>query len=112
MLKLTCPHCGIEADETELAPGGDANLRRAGPDSDDVAFEAYMFLRDNPMGPHLERWRHAHGCGKWFIAARDTVTLEVYGTYVPSARRMPKRVRDAIARRQGAQGQTQEEGKP
>ena len=30
---------------------------------------------------HFERWRHAYGCGKWFHAARNTVTLEVYGTY-------------------------------
>jgi sarcosine oxidase subunit delta len=30
---------------------------------------------------HFERWRHAYGCGKWFHAARCTVTLEVFGTY-------------------------------
>jgi sarcosine oxidase subunit delta len=30
---------------------------------------------------HLERWRHAYGCGKWFLAARSTLTLEVFGTY-------------------------------
>ena len=112
MLKLTCPHCGIEADETELSAGGDANLRRAGPDSDDAAFEAYMFLRENPMGPHLELWRHAYGCGKWFIAARDTLTLEVYGTYRPSARGVPKRVREAIARRAPAGGGPKPEGRP
>jgi hypothetical protein len=31
MLVLTCPYCGVAADETELAPGGAAHLRRAGP---------------------------------------------------------------------------------
>lgn len=81
MLILTCPYCGVAACETELAPGGPAHLKRAGPDSDDDAFEAYLFLRENRKGPHLERWRHAHGCGKWFLAARDTVTMEVFGTY-------------------------------
>jgi sarcosine oxidase subunit delta len=30
---------------------------------------------------HFERWRHAYGCGKWFLAARCTATLEVFGTY-------------------------------
>jgi sarcosine oxidase subunit delta len=24
---------------------------------------------------------HTYGCGKWFIAARCTITLEVFGTY-------------------------------
>lgn len=81
MLILDCPCCGITADETELAPGGEAHLKRETVGSSDEAFEAYLFARANPKGVHFERWRHAHGCGKWFIAARDTVTLEVYGTY-------------------------------
>ena len=33
MLIFTCPYCGIEADETELAPGGEAHLKRFGPGS-------------------------------------------------------------------------------
>lgn len=81
MLILTCPHCGIEASETELAPGGEAHLKRHGPDSGDEDFESYLFARANPKGAHLERWRHAYGCGKWFLAARDTHTLRVWGTY-------------------------------
>ena len=40
-----------------------------------------MFSRKNPKGVHFERWRHAYGCGKWFLAARCTATLEVFGTY-------------------------------
>ena len=103
MLLLTCPHCGVAADETELAPGGEAHLRRHGPGSDDDAFESYLFLRDNPRGVHLERWRHANGCGKWFIAARCTVTLEVFGTYPAQTTRPPREVLDRIeARRPGA----------
>ena len=81
MLILTCPYCGVEADETELAPGGEAHLKRATVGDSDEAFEAYLFDRANPKGVHFERWRHAYGCGKWFLAARHTVTLEVYGTY-------------------------------
>jgi len=103
MLLLTCPHCGIDADETELAPGGEAHLRRAGPGASDEAVESYLFLRDNPRGVHLERWRHANGCGKWFVAARCTVTLEVFGTYPAQTAGPPRRVLDAIeARRPGA----------
>lgn len=81
MLILTCPYCGVDADETELVPGGEAHLARVGPGGDDEAFEAYLFQRQNPKGWHVERWRHAMGCGKWFHAARHTGTMEVAGTY-------------------------------
>ena len=101
MLILRCPYCGVHADETELAPGGQAHLRREGPESDGPAFEAYLFLRGNPRGIHLERWRHAFGCGRWFHAARDTVTMEVLGTYPAQTAEPPPEIRDRIARREG-----------
>lgn len=81
MLIFECPHCGITTDETELAPGHEAHLKRAGAEASDDDFESYMFARKNPRGVHFERWRHAYGCGKWFLAARCTATLEVFGTY-------------------------------
>jgi sarcosine oxidase subunit delta len=81
MLTLQCPYCGVQADETELHPGGEAHLKRFGPGASDADFEGYMFGRKNPKGVHFERWRHAYGCGKWFLAARCTNTLEVFGTY-------------------------------
>ena len=99
MLLLTCPYCGIEADETELEPGGEAHLRRQGPGADDAEFEAYLFERKNPMGVHFERWRHAYGCGKWFIAARSTTTLEVFGTYPAQVKKPPQRIVSAIKKR-------------
>ena len=81
MLILTCPHCGVDACETELSPGGEAHLKRHGPEAGDEDFASYLFMRENPRGAHLERWRHAYGCGKWFLAARDTHTMRVWGTY-------------------------------
>ncbi|MEL6167716.1 MAG: sarcosine oxidase subunit delta [Pseudomonadota bacterium] len=99
MLILRCPYCGVEADETELAPGGEAHVVRAGPDSDDADFEAYLFLRENPKGIHFERWRHAAGCGKWFLAARCTTTLEVFGTYPAQTTEPPQEVRDRLSGR-------------
>ncbi|MDF0602511.1 sarcosine oxidase subunit delta [Psychromarinibacter sp. C21-152] len=102
MLILRCPNCGIDADETELAPGGEAHLRRVGPEASDDAFEGYLFHRENPRGVHFERWRHAAGCGKWFHAARCTQTLEVFGTYSAQVTDPPQDIRDAItARRPG-----------
>ena len=98
---LTCPCCGVAAEETELAAGGQAHLRRAGPGSSDDDFETYLFLRPNPRGVHFERWRHAMGCGKWFLAARDTATLEVYGTYPAQTAAPPQEILDRIAGRRG-----------
>lgn len=89
MLTLTCPYCHIAAEETELTPGYEAHLTRHGPDSSDEEFEAYMFARKNPKGVHFERWRHVYGCGKWFLAARDTATLEVFGTYPAQSKAPP-----------------------
>ncbi|MCG6885244.1 MAG: sarcosine oxidase subunit delta [Silicimonas sp.] len=99
MLTLSCPYCGVVCDETELSPGGEAHLKRHGPGSSDEEFESYLFQRENPKGVHFERWRHAHGCGKWFHAARHTVTLEVYGTYPAQTTEPPKDIREAISAR-------------
>ncbi len=90
MLILECPNCGLLADETELSPGGEAHVERVGPGSSDDDFDAYLFRRKNPRGVHFERWRHANGCGKWFNAARCTVTLEVFGTYSAQTTQPPK----------------------
>jgi sarcosine oxidase subunit delta len=96
MLILECPYCGVHADETELHAGGEAHLKRFGPGSDDEAFEGYLFMRKNPKGVHLERWRHSFGCGKWFHAARCTMTLEVFGTYSAQSLEPPKELVDKI----------------
>ncbi|SIN85087.1 sarcosine oxidase subunit delta [Vannielia litorea] len=96
MLKFTCPYCGIVASETELSAGGEAHLKRYGPGASDEDFEEYLFLRKNPKGVHLERWRHAMGCGKWFLAARHTATLEVFGTYPAQSHEPPTEILEKI----------------
>ena len=96
MLTLQCPYCGVMAEETELSAGGEAHLKRFGPGSSDADFETYMFMRENPKGVHFERWRHANGCGKWFHAARCTVTLEVFGTYTAQTSVPPADLLDKI----------------
>ena len=96
MLILECPFCGVKAEETELSPGGEAHLKRFGPGSTDEDFENYMFARKNPKGVHFERWRHSYGCGKWFLAARDTATLEVFGTYPAQSKEPPAELQAKI----------------
>ena len=97
MLILTCPYCGVDADETELTPGGEAHLTRHGPGSSDDDFHDYLFARENPRGVHFERWRHTYGCGKWFHVARSTDTLEVFGTYPAQTTEPPKHICDKIS---------------
>ena len=46
----------------------------------------YVYLRDNPRGPHLEWWYHAAGCRRWFKVHRDTLTHEVLGCAAPGER--------------------------
>ncbi|SFE80794.1 sarcosine oxidase subunit delta [Roseivivax sediminis] len=99
MLILSCPYCGVAADETELHPGGEGHLVRHGPGSSDDEFESYLFLRRNPRGVHVERWRHVHGCGKWFHAARDTMTMEVIGTYPAQVSEPPSEILNALGAR-------------
>ena len=101
MLQLKCPHCGVTGEETEFHPGGEAHIKRQAPGASDADFEAYLFGRKNPRGVHFERWRHAFGCGKWFHAARSTVTLEVYGTYPADVTKPPKEILDRIKAREG-----------
>ena len=38
------------------------------------AFHDYLYLRDNPAGPHRELWFHEQGDRSWLVVTRDTVT--------------------------------------
>lgn len=96
MLILTCPLCGVTAEETEFHAGGEAHLKRFGPGASEEDFEGYLFMRENPRGVHLERWRHVYGCGKWFHAARCTTTLEVFGTYPAQTLEPPEHIREKL----------------
>jgi sarcosine oxidase subunit delta len=41
----------------------------------------YLYRRTNVRGVHAERWRHTHGCGRFFNALRDTTTDHFLATY-------------------------------
>lgn len=80
MLRIPCPHCGVR-DEPEFVFGGPTHIERPDPAVSDEAWTAYLYLRENPVGLHYERWLHAYGCGQWFNAVRDTRTHEILKTY-------------------------------
>ena len=89
MLIIDCPLCG-ERPYTEYRYGGDAGKSRPPHGSCDARlWHDYLFLFDNPKGPHREFWQHVHGCRQWLIVVRDTATNTV--TEVRLARAAPPR---------------------
>ena len=82
MLLIPCPWCGPRP-ENEFRHGGQAHVQRPADPStvSDDAWAAYLYIRDNPKGRHTERWRHVHGCGRFFNCVRDTVTDRISHTY-------------------------------
>lgn len=81
MLRLTCPWCGPR-DEPEFRNGGEAGITRPDPaTADHAAWGDYLHARTNPKGVVRERWLHRHGCGRWFMVARDTATHEALATW-------------------------------
>lgn len=82
MLLIDCPYCG-KRPELEFAYGGQAHIARPAQPAEqsDQQWADYLYLRSNPRGPHAERWRHVHGCGRFFNAVRDTTTDQFSVTY-------------------------------
>ncbi len=83
MILIHCPYCEQTLPELEFAYAGEAHIARPADPStlSDEEWEKYLFIRANPRGRHNERWRHIHGCGRFFNAVRDTVTDKSELTY-------------------------------
>ena len=82
-MRIECCHCGARGIE-EFAYLGDATVQRPPADPgiplDDAARQQwvdYVYLRDNPAGPHRELWQHISGCRAWLVVTRDTSTHEI-----------------------------------
>ena len=83
MLLIHCPYCDATRPELEFTYGGQAHIARPLDPSalTDAELENFLYIRSNPRGRHRERWRHTHGCGRFFNAVRDTVTDRFAATY-------------------------------
>jgi sarcosine oxidase, subunit delta len=83
VLLITCPYCEAARPEVEFAYAGEAHLARPADPSalSDDEWRDHLYTRSNPRGVHHERWRHLHGCGRFFNAVRDTVTDKFLSTY-------------------------------
>jgi sarcosine oxidase, subunit delta len=83
MLLIFCPYCHQSRPELEFRGAGEAHVSRPRDiaSSSDEAFADYFFMRDNRKGVVFERWRHVHGCGRFFNAARHSVSDRIIATY-------------------------------
>ncbi|MEJ2626587.1 MAG: sarcosine oxidase subunit delta [Pseudolabrys sp.] len=89
MLLIHCPYCNETLPEAEFTYAGEAHIARpANPmATSDEEWRDFLFIRSNVRGPHFERWRHFHGCGRFFNAVRDTVSDRFLTTYEAGAPR-------------------------
>ncbi|WP_099865464.1 sarcosine oxidase subunit delta [Pararhizobium haloflavum] len=100
MLLIHCPYCAEERPEIEFRHAGEAHIARpdAMADLSEEAFQGYFFIRDNRKGEVFERWRHIHGCGRFFNAVRNTITDKFLATYEAGK---PKPDLDALKAQKG-----------
>lgn len=82
-MRIRCTYCGERGHE-EFAYLGDATLARPSADvslppnvADRALWHDYVYLRENPSGPHRELWQHTGGCRAWLVVNRDTRTHAV-----------------------------------
>jgi sarcosine oxidase subunit delta len=82
MLLIHCPWCGERA-ELEFRHCGEAHLARPTNPATltDAEWAEYLAFRDNHRGWVRERWRHVHGCGRFFNALRHTLTDRFAASY-------------------------------
>jgi sarcosine oxidase subunit delta len=82
MLLIECPYCG-KRPELEFSHAGQAHIARAKNPAEVSVQEwtDFLYMRDNVKGVHAERWRHTHGCARFFNALRDTTTDHFLATY-------------------------------
>lgn len=89
MLLIRCPYCEMDRPEIEFQHAGEAHIARPADPSQvsDAQWADYLYMRANPKGLHVERWRHAHGCGGFLNAVRHTVSDRILATYAAGAPR-------------------------
>lgn len=82
MLLIECPYCG-ERPEIEFSYNGEAHRARPKDPAalSDQEWADFLYFRVNPKGVHAERWRHIHGCARFFNALRDTVSDKFIAAY-------------------------------
>lgn len=83
MLLIHCPYCEEDRPELEFHGEGEAHIERPSKMAElsNEDFEKFFFIRENQKGIVFERWRHLHGCGRFFNAVRHSVSDKFIATY-------------------------------
>ena len=87
MLLIPCPFCAMDRPEAEFRHAGEAHIARPVGAVNDAEWADFLYHRANPRGVIAERWRHLHGCGRFFNVLRDTVSDRILGSYKPGEAR-------------------------
>jgi sarcosine oxidase subunit delta len=78
---VRCPNCGPRS-AYEFHYGGEYRTRPTG-EVTARAWNEYLYFRHNVAGIQQEWWLHQQGCGRWFLARRDTRTNTLLETKWP-----------------------------
>jgi len=79
-MRIPCVCCG-ERGLDEFSYLGDATRGRPtdGGAVPTTEWSDYVYVRDNPAGPHRELWYHGSGCRSWLVVTRDTRSHAILG---------------------------------
>ncbi len=83
-MRINCPLCGERGVE-EFVYHGDATVVRPAGDASVSEWVDYVYVRDNPAGPHDELWYHGVGCRSWLVVRRDLRSHAVIGARLARA---------------------------
>jgi sarcosine oxidase subunit delta len=96
MLLIHCPYCEDDRPELEFRHAGEAHVSRPSQSVEPGrAVAEALYLRTNTRGVVFERWRHAHGCGRFFNAARHSVSDAFLAFYKAGEKRPELAAEDA-----------------
>jgi sarcosine oxidase subunit delta len=87
-MRIPCPHCG-ERSVDEFATIGTAEPVRPEGSADMADWVDYVYIRNNPAGPHREWFHHVGGCRAWLEVTRDTRTHAILGVRTAAEAKRP-----------------------
>jgi sarcosine oxidase subunit delta len=73
MILVPCPYCGSR-NASEFRWLGEVRERPDPASATLTQWRHYLYIRRNVAGWSSERWFHRAGCGRYFVAERNTVT--------------------------------------
>jgi heterotetrameric sarcosine oxidase delta subunit len=86
-MRIPCPLCGTRDRREFYYYGSEDYLNRPTDQGTIDDLDNHLFLRDNPAGITRDVWYHETGCSSWLIVTRNTISHEVLGSELVSARK-------------------------